>query len=278
MNKGNKLDTFLKTITFHSFRAFRRLVFFVLLPFGKSKRKIIDTFLYGFLRRVWNSLPTSLTNFTITMSVKENIVKFRPFILHDFLFVLSNHEPFFKDLFCPKIGEIVVDVGAHIGLYTLKAANLVGKTGKVISVEPDPRNYELLKENIKLNKLENVIPLNVALSDFCGQKLFYGCMDPSLSGLNPSSESPICEPTLTQIFTIDALLQRLNIKEINWLKIDVEGEETRVVKGALSTLKNSRQVVVLIESAYNDCIKLLKKYNFETKYLGEIYFFAIKRG
>lgn len=277
MNKLNKLIiNFLKKLVYYSFRAFRRSTFFILSLFGDSRRKVIDAFLYGVIRKIWNSLPNSLHRFTIVINIEETTVKFRPFILHDFMFVLSNHEPFFKDIFRPKLGMTVVDAGAHIGLYTIKASKRVGAKGKVISVEPDPRNFKLLKENVQLNKLENVVLINLALSDFCGKNIFYECLDPSLSGLTPSSESPIYKPKLTEICTLDELLKSMGIREIDWLKIDVEGAESKVILGGFSILKNSEHVKILIESHNEDCVKILKKIGFKIKYLGEIYYFATK--
>ena len=64
--------------------------------------------------------------------------------------------------FCPKEGDIVVDVGAHIGRYTLIAANRVGRNGKVVAVEANPDNFEMLNNNVKLNRLTNVTSLNYA--------------------------------------------------------------------------------------------------------------------
>src|ERR687885_407770 len=65
--------------------------------------------------------------------------------------------------FNTKQGDIVVDVGAHIGKYTLIASKRVGVNGKVVAIEAHPGNYEMLNRNIKLNGLTNVIPLNYAV-------------------------------------------------------------------------------------------------------------------
>src|SRR5919202_3885108 len=64
--------------------------------------------------------------------------------------------------FNTKQGDIVVDVGAHIGKYTLIASKRVGANGKVIAIEAHPGNYEMLNRNIKLNGLTNVTTLNYA--------------------------------------------------------------------------------------------------------------------
>jgi hypothetical protein len=66
--------------------------------------------------------------------------------------------------------NIIIDVGAHIGIFTLYAA----KRGKrVIAIEPVPSNYKWLHVNIRLNNIKNVIPLNIALSDFNGEAYLY---------------------------------------------------------------------------------------------------------
>jgi FkbM family methyltransferase len=64
--------------------------------------------------------------------------------------------------FTPKQGDIVVDIGAHIGHYTIIASKRVGTNGKVVAIEAHPSNFEMLNRNIKLNQLTNVIPLNYA--------------------------------------------------------------------------------------------------------------------
>ena len=83
----------------------------------------------------------------------------------DFVHMTSREDDIIEK-FQPRDGDIVVDVGAHYGRYTLIAAERVGPTGKIIAIEADPNNFDMLKNNFKLNKLskENVIPLNYAAS------------------------------------------------------------------------------------------------------------------
>src|SRR5437764_1145672 len=65
-------------------------------------------------------------------------------------------------------GDVFVDVGAHIGYFTILAAGLVGSTGKVLAFEPEPTNYEQLLRHIKLNDLSNVVVFNWAVGDHPG--------------------------------------------------------------------------------------------------------------
>ena len=81
------------------------------------------------------------------------------------IIIMKGHEDEILSHFKPNYGDIVVDVGAHIGHYTLIAAKRVGPKGKVISIEADPKNFEILNKNIELNKLnDNVITINCAVS------------------------------------------------------------------------------------------------------------------
>jgi len=62
-------------------------------------------------------------------------------------------------------GWVVADVGAHVGYYTLLAAQIVGSEGRVFSFEPDPTNFSLLRRNIELNRLRNVVAVPKAVAD-----------------------------------------------------------------------------------------------------------------
>jgi len=76
--------------------------------------------------------------------------------------VTPEFEPWMWHYLKPKKGDIFLDVGAHIGKYALQVAKIVGEKGLVIAIEPMPENYDALLQNIWLNKLENIIPLNIA--------------------------------------------------------------------------------------------------------------------
>jgi FkbM family methyltransferase len=77
--------------------------------------------------------------------------------------IMTIHEDDIIEHFTPKQGDVVVDIGAHIGLYTIISSKRVGTNGKVVAIEADPSNFEMLNRNIKLNQLTNVIPLNYAV-------------------------------------------------------------------------------------------------------------------
>jgi FkbM family methyltransferase len=182
--------------------------------------------------------------------------------------------------FHPLEGDIVVDVGAHIGKYTIIASKRVGTTGKVIAIEAHPGNHEILNSNIKLNRLTNVISLNYAvysketiiklfLPDEKSNHTIYN----TLIQTRAKDEEKFVEVNAD---TLDNLLQRNGISnaEVNWLKIDVEGAELEVLKGAQAIISNSKRIALLIEvhnieqgkNLYMPIMDLLQKYNFKIEF------------
>jgi FkbM family methyltransferase len=126
-----------------------------------------------------------------------------------------------------KPGDIVLDVGANIGIYTLYLSRAVGKAGKVFAFEPDPENFEILQENIQINECNNVTAFPVALGDTSTYKNLYVCSSnkdfQSFSDLSASTKSiPV------QVERAEDLIVE---KEISLMKLDVEGSEPLVWKG-----------------------------------------------
>ena len=78
---------------------------------------------------------------------------------NDFV-LMTQHEHDLIDRFFPKEGDVAIDIGAQIGLYTITSSKHVGQNGKVIAIGPDPADFEILNRNIKSNNLTNVMPFN----------------------------------------------------------------------------------------------------------------------
>ena len=191
--------------------------------------------------------------------------------------------------FTPKEGDIVIDVGAHIGPYTLKTAKRVGWNGKVIAIEADPENFDILNRNIQLNKLTNVIALNYA-AYFKEDKirLYLLKVDKSsytkyntimIDRAQYNNEKKFVE---VKANTLDYLLQSIGIKheQVNWIKIDVEGAEFDVLKGAKDILSKSKDISLLIEihnlttnntTLYEPIKEFLNSYNFKIEYENVVY-------
>ncbi len=201
---------------------------------------------------------TLLQNFSMERRVKKGVT--------DLLFYCPNRttlwrtETFFTkepdtiewlDSFKP--GEILFDVGANVGLYTLYAAQ---KGVRVVAFEPESQNYALLNRNIYLNGLsDRVCALNLALTS--EDKLDYLYLNQFISGgaLNNFGEEIDYEKKHFHsafkqgacAFKLDSFLELFKQEVPDHLKIDVDGLEAAVIDGALETLKNTKLKSVLIE-------------------------------
>jgi FkbM family methyltransferase len=140
-----------------------------------------------------------------------------------------------------EIGETdtVIDIGGHIGVFSVYAAHYA-KKGHVFAIEPFPDNYELLVSNIKLNGLKNTTPKNVAIGKEDGssrlfvrpQKLKKGEVAYNSGGhsfhLIKDSDSHIDVPTMS----FNSLVDQLDLKKIDFLKLDCEGAEFDIMYAA----------------------------------------------
>lgn len=126
--------------------------------------------------------------------------------------------------------DIVVDVGAHIGLFTLYASQFCSE-GKIYSFEPVKENYELLLENVKSNNLEQVNTFNLAVSNSNSPiKLFINDDESGHSMFSSSSNSMIVNSISLQKFFDDN-----KITHCNFLKLDCEGAEYEIIKNLPSS-------------------------------------------
>ncbi len=147
------------------------------------------------------------------------------------------------DYFTPKEGDVVVDIGAHVGKYALVAAKRVGKEGKVIAIEAHPENFKALLNNIRLNDFQNVIALNAAAFSENGKTLrLFGQWDTAYS-----LKSWDAKHTKVETRTTDSILRQYDIGSADWVKIDVEGAETDVLIGMKDTIANSPHLKMLVE-------------------------------
>lgn len=160
--------------------------------------------------------------------------------------VCTETEKVLRGLFEINRGNFV-DIGAHIGKYTIPLGRKLGNLGNVIAVEPDPNNFKLLSANVDINGLDNVLLQNIACSNKDSETIFYVNDDcPTLGSIYfPTGSKEIMVATMK----LDTLLFRLGIEQVSLIKIDVEGAETDVIAGAQQTLAKSHPK--LIFEAYN---------------------------
>lgn len=141
-----------------------------------------------------------------------------------------------------KEGDVVIDIGANIGYFTVLLANLVGPKGKVYAFEPDPRNVELLQRTIEKNGWTNVIVEQKAVSNKAGELLLYQTQSWSANTLVPHENiSTVKVP----VVTLDEFLA--NEDHVNFVKIDTDGSEPFVIDGMSQLIKRSPNLKVLAE-------------------------------
>jgi len=198
----------------------------------------------------------------------------------DDLINMTIREDEIIDHFRPKEKDIVVDIGAHIGRYTIISSKRIGPNGKVVAIEAEPGNFEMLNRNVNLNKLTNVTSLNYAVySNQTKLKLY---LPGKQSGFTIYNTIMVNRGKHQGKFievngnTLDNLLEqnKINFANINWIKIDVEGAEFEVLKGAQNVLSKSNDIAILIEihnsqngtNLYRPIIEFLNRYNFRILY------------
>jgi FkbM family methyltransferase len=234
------------------------------------KRNIgFNSFLYKFLKffSVGNSI-------LLKINVPKYNYKFYCRINNEDYTFMTGHEEEIEEHFNPNDGDIVVDVGAHAGHYTLISSKRVGQNGKVIAIEADPTNFEILNRNIQLNGLTNVIPLNyAAYSKQTKLKLYLPVEESGFSIYNTimvNRAKPEEKFIEVNANTLDYLLQQNGIRYANWIKIDVEGAEIEVLKGATNILSNSVNIVLFVEihglDNYRPVIEFLNISNFNIEF------------
>lgn len=146
-------------------------------------------------------------------------------------------------------GQQVIDVGAHIGLVTIYAAHLVGPTGSVLAIEPGPKNVPRLRENLIRNGIDRIAEvIAVALADHDGTADLFSDGDTAGTEYSLNSEQhwrdgPSCPTT---VMTLDHLIRSRGLSGVDLVKIDVEGAELLVLRGARETLHRP-EVSFLIE-------------------------------
>jgi FkbM family methyltransferase len=168
------------------------------------------------------------------------------------------HEESTTALFCKivKEGDVVVDLGANIGYFTLLAAKLVGKKGKVYAFEPEPRNYQYLIRNIQLNGYDNVVALQRAVADKPSTvKLFICPYDTGhhtiqkydgIEAYRPDFVDKKKEFVEVEQVCLDDFLRGITTK-INVIKMDVEGAEMLALAGMEQLIRDNKNLIMLIE-------------------------------
>jgi FkbM family methyltransferase len=154
-----------------------------------------------------------------------------------------------------RSGDIVLDIGANIGAHTLPMARLVGEAGKVIAFEPTNYAFDKLMQNVLLNpEIKNRIIANQAM--LVGSKDLYSTSSPvpdiysswplnDTDGVHELHQGKLMSTSHAIIETMDTYFESNPVNRVDCIKVDIDGYECEMFKGALGTLKRWKPIIVM---------------------------------
>jgi len=154
---------------------------------------------------------------------------------------------------CLKEGQVVVDIGANLGFYVLIEAQLVGKSGKIIAIEPSPKNVELLQKNVSANNFDDRVKIvHAAISGSSGVGKLYLTKHFNLNAMSAGRLAKFTEvlgSVDVETYRLDDLLLHQGVakESINFIRMDVEGHEVDVIRGMAGVLQAAGNLAMLME-------------------------------
>lgn len=275
--------------------AWVRLVLFVpilepmFLMVGKALNKV--AFVSTLYREARNRYQTELKQrgqqFKLinvgSISIKLDITEFR---MSDAFFLGQTYEPATTAAFLTHIkpGDVVVDIGVNAGYFSIIAGHLVGEQGRVVGFEPNPPVREMALRHLAMNGLQQrvrVVP--EALSDASNAAVEFWVPTGSLQSGLATLEKPVTElrtcagpgsraegfkRILVPTNRFDTWAEENQIKQIDFMKVDVEGAEHKVFLGMTKTLEHYPPKVIICETTpESPADQLLRNYGYVRKNL-----------
>lgn len=171
-----------------------------------------------------------------------------------------------------KEGDVFIDIGANIGLFTLNASKNVGKTGKVISFEAFYSNFLKLKKNAEINHLDNVQLEYLAISDREKMLKIYLNNQDQNAGMASSYLENFDTVEEIKAISLDHYAQEKSFEKINFIKIDIEGGEYDALLGMKNVLSKFKPILLVeinhktlskIHKSESDVIRLLESFHYQ---------------
>lgn len=175
-------------------------------------------------------------------------------------------------------GDVFIDIGSNVGLFSLIASRCVGNEGKIIAIEPAPITYGRLLENVLINGITNIDSRNIGLSNELGELTFY-ISDNGFDAWNsfaPSVDSKLQKQIKVQTSTLEHELLNVDKENIKLIKIDVEGWEKFVLQGGEVFFKKYTPIVMVEftdENTYNAGYSAHEIYDIMVQYGYEWYIY-----
>jgi len=157
--------------------------------------------------------------------------------------------------YIPSKGWTVLDVGAYVGLFSMRASRLVGDSGRVVAFEPNPLAYYWLRRNIALNRLSNVEALPIALGSYDGVTELYIVLKGNIGVSSIFRNHLLKQGEASGSFIVvkvpmrklDSIAEKLRLNHVDLVKIDVEGAELEVLRGSRGLMERGGVEKVVVE-------------------------------
>jgi len=162
---------------------------------------------------------------------------------------LGVYEPDKTQTICDllKPGQTFIDVGGNKGDFSLLAAKITGDKGRVLTFEPEPENCHWFEKSIKLNNYDSIQLFNLALSDSNGTAQLYLGEKSGWHSLISAQGNTNNSTIEVEKRSLDSVLDKNNIHQVDMMKIDVEGAEMEVLTGAEQVLNDNPDLILLLD-------------------------------
>ncbi len=188
------------------------------------------------------SQATTRAMMYVNPSKLRSIGQFREFVEFWGLLGELYVDRYYNQAYALRAGDIVLDVGAHIGAYTVQAAVAVGPQGRVVAVEPNADNLKCLRENVRLNALQNVTIIPKGVWNTHGTLTLHSDLFSGSHSVFQDVEGAVATGTSEDIpvDTVDHLLTNVSLLgKVNFIKMDIEGAEIEALAGMSETLSQT---------------------------------------
>jgi len=155
-----------------------------------------------------------------------------------------------RGIYEPKTSKIIknflsegmtsIDIGASNGVHSLRMAKCVGETGKVYAFEPSRERFDYLMKNININNVRNIIAENKGISN---EHSFQNIKETGFVRMDNKKHDPVFNRA--EIVTLDAYVKKNNLKDVDFIKIDTDGWEYKIISGAEEVLKKYKPVIIM---------------------------------
>ncbi len=203
-------------------------------------------FYFNYRRLKQPSLKLDTQQIVNTNGYRISVIPDDPGISSE-LRIFRTHEPLTTELTKRELkeGNVCLDIGSNIGYYALLESKIIGNKGRVIAIEPSPKNFQYLKQNIELDDITNIHAYNFAVGDHDGEinfvisKVSNLCYVLSDGEPIPDSSKVIKIP----LKKIDTFVKEEHLEKIDFIRMDVEGYEVKLFEGMWNTLRQFKPLI-----------------------------------